>query len=165
MEKAFIRIPGKADSFAGDVSQDAAREYTVPAKLALNQWALAGNWTVKGRPVVLNAADGKELWRVARDGVSNHSWSTPGIGAAGPGGADKQVVTNGWPYIVSYDLATGRERWRIKSMGDIPVPTPIFDGGLIYVTNAHGGPTPLYAIKPDSSGDLTPADAKSPSCV
>jgi len=58
----------RADSFAGDVSQDAAREYTVPAKLALNQWALAGNWTVKGRPVVLNAADGSIVFRFhARD--------------------------------------------------------------------------------------------------
>ena len=99
--------------------------------------------------VVLRASDGKELWRVGRDGVSNQSWSTPGI-------AGSQIVTNGWPYIASYDLATGRELWRIKSAGDIPVPTPIFDGGLIYVTNAHGGPSPLYAIKPDSSGELNP---------
>jgi outer membrane protein assembly factor BamB len=102
--------------------------------------------------VVLSAVDGKELWRVGRDGVSNHSWSTPGIVA---NGASKQIVTNGWPFIASYDLATGAELWRVKSYGDIPVPTPIFEGGLIYVTNAHGGPAPLYAIKPGSSGDLT----------
>ena len=58
----------RADSFAGDALQDAAREYTVPAKLGLNQWALAGNWTVKGRPVVLNAANGSIVFRFhARD--------------------------------------------------------------------------------------------------
>jgi outer membrane protein assembly factor BamB len=50
--------------------------------------------------------------------------------------------------------------WRVKSAGDIPVPTPIFEGGLIYVTNAHGGPAPLYAIKPDSAGDITPPEPK-----
>jgi outer membrane protein assembly factor BamB len=42
------------------------------------------------------------------------------------------------------------------------VPTPIFEGGLIYVTNAHGGPAPLYAIKPDSTGDITPPEPKAP---
>jgi outer membrane protein assembly factor BamB len=29
--------------------------------------------------------------------------------------------------------------------------------GLIYVANAHGGKAPLYAIRPDASGDITPA--------
>jgi outer membrane protein assembly factor BamB len=27
---------------------------------------------------------------------------------------------------------------------------------LIYVMNSHGGPTPLYAIRPTASGDITP---------
>ncbi|MEO8028398.1 MAG: PQQ-binding-like beta-propeller repeat protein, partial [Bryobacteraceae bacterium] len=66
------------------------------------------------------------------------------------------VILNAWPYIAAYDLATGKERWRLKSEGDIPVPTPIFAEGLIYVTNAHSGPAPLYAIKPDADGDITP---------
>jgi outer membrane protein assembly factor BamB len=68
-----------------------------------------------------------------------------------------QVVSNGWPYIAGYDLQTGKELWRLKSGGDIPVPTPVLAHGLIYVTNAHGGGAPLYAIKPDASGDITPA--------
>jgi outer membrane protein assembly factor BamB len=29
--------------------------------------------------------------------------------------------------------------------------------GLIYVANAHGGKSPLYAIRPEASGDITPA--------
>jgi outer membrane protein assembly factor BamB len=104
--------------------------------------------------VMLSAKDGKELWRVGRDGVSNHSWATPAvIRAAGR----TQIVCNGWPYIAGYDLATGKELWRLKSGGDIPVPTPVFAHGLIYVTNAHGGPKPLYAVKPDATGDITPA--------
>jgi outer membrane protein assembly factor BamB len=67
------------------------------------------------------------------------------------------VVTNGWPYIAGYDFATGKELWRLKSTGDIPTPTPVMAHGLIYVTNAHGPGAPLYAIKPDASGDITPA--------
>lgn len=103
--------------------------------------------------VVLSAQDGKELWRVGRDGVSNHSWATPAIVRAA---GRTQIVCNGWPYIAGYELGTGKELWRLKSGGDIPVPTPVFAHGLIYVTNAHGGPKPLYAVKPDASGDITP---------
>ncbi len=102
--------------------------------------------------VALAAADGKELWRTPRDGVSNHSWATPAVVRAA---GRTQIVTNGWPYIAGYDLATGKELWRLKSEGDIPTPTPIFGFDLIYVTNAHGGGAPLYAIKPDATGDIS----------
>lgn len=103
--------------------------------------------------LILSAKTGGELWRVERDGVSNQSWATPAvIQAAGR----TQIVCNGWPYIAGYDLNTGKELWRLKSGGDIPVPTPVFAHGLIYVTNAHGGAAPLFAIKPGASGDITP---------
>src|SRR5262249_55905174 len=98
--------------------------------------------------------DGRELWRTSRTGLCERSWATPAVVR------DKnrtQIVTNGWPNIVSYDFRTGRELWRLKSEGDIPVPTPVAAHGLIFVTNAHGGWAPLYAVKPDASGDITPA--------
>jgi hypothetical protein len=42
--------------------------YTVPQRLALNQWALAGDWTVKGKAAVLNKAGGRIVYRFhARD--------------------------------------------------------------------------------------------------
>jgi outer membrane protein assembly factor BamB len=100
----------------------------------------------------LSAEDGRELWRTPRTGVSSQSWSTPAVIEHKK---RAQVVANGWPYIASYDFATGKELWRLKSEGDIPVPTPIFAHGLIYVTNAHGGGAPLYAIKPDAEGDIS----------
>ena len=106
--------------------------------------------------VALSAANGKELWRVARDGVSNHSWATPAV-VQTP--ARTQIVCNGWPYIAGYELSTGKELWRLKSGGDIPVPTPVFAHGLVFVTNAHGGAAPLYAIRPDASGDITPDES------
>ncbi len=100
------------------------------------------------------AADGRELWRVPRSSVSVCSWATPGVFRTGD---RTQIVTNGYPWIAGYDLRTGKELWRLKSEGDIPVPTPFLAGGLIYVANAHGGKAPLYAIRPDASGDITPA--------
>jgi thiol-disulfide isomerase/thioredoxin len=58
----------KAEAFASDALQDAPRAYTVPTRLALNQWGLSGNWTVKGKPVVLNEASGRIVYRFhARD--------------------------------------------------------------------------------------------------
>jgi len=57
----------KAEAFASDAQQDAPRTYTVP-RLALNQWGLAGSWTVKGRAAVLNEANGRLVYRFhARD--------------------------------------------------------------------------------------------------
>ncbi len=103
--------------------------------------------------VVLSAKTGDELWRTSREGTSSQSWATPAVVRT----PDRtQIVCNGWPYIASYDFNTGKELWRLKTGGDIPVPTPVFSNGLIYVTNAHSGPTPLYAIRPDASGDITP---------
>ena len=112
---------------------------------------------------MFSIVDGKEIWRTNRDGVSNHSWATPAVIST----ADRmQVVCNGWPYIAGYEIAGGKELWRLKSGGDIPVPTPIFAHGLIYVTNAHGGPAPLYAIRPDASGDISlSSDAQTSSGV
>jgi thiol-disulfide isomerase/thioredoxin len=57
----------KAEAFASDALQDAPHAYTVP-RLALNQWALAGTWTVKGGAAALNEPNGKIVYRFhARD--------------------------------------------------------------------------------------------------
>jgi hypothetical protein len=57
----------RAEAFASDALQDAPRAYTIP-RLALNQWGLAGNWTVKERAAVLNEPNGKVAYRFhARD--------------------------------------------------------------------------------------------------
>jgi outer membrane protein assembly factor BamB len=99
------------------------------------------------------AKDGKQLWRTARKGVSERSWSTPTVIEQGK---RSYVVCNGWPYIAGYDWKDGRELWRLRSGGDVPVPTPVYASGLVFVANAHGGPSPLYAIRPNASGDITP---------
>ena len=56
-------------NFAADhVAQDKASDYTVPGTLALNQWALGGNWTIGPQMTVLNRAGGKVAFRFhARD--------------------------------------------------------------------------------------------------
>ena len=55
-----------------------------------------------------------------------------------------------------YDLRTGKELWKLSGGGDIPVPTPIISGDLIFLTGAHGKLSPIYAIRADAEGDITP---------
>jgi outer membrane protein assembly factor BamB len=94
--------------------------------------------------------DGALLWKTARTDVP--TWGTPTVYAAQQ---DAQVIVNGYRHIGGYDLRTGREIWRMKGGGDIPVPTPIVAEGLIYITSAHGGASPLYAIRISAQGDIS----------
>ncbi|MSU50759.1 MAG: pyrrolo-quinoline quinone [Opitutus sp.] len=100
----------------------------------------------------IRASDGEELWRTKRSDVCERCWATPFVDTQG---GRQQVVANGWPYVVSYDLRTGKELWRLKAGGDNPIPTPFSAHGLIYVANGHGASAPVWAIRPDASGDIT----------
>ncbi len=60
----------RAEGFAspGDAVLDVSHTYAAPEHLRLNQWALAGEWTIHGQPAVLNRPDGRILHRFeARD--------------------------------------------------------------------------------------------------
>ncbi|MYM24615.1 redoxin domain-containing protein [Duganella sp. FT135W] len=60
----------RAENFASPEKQaaNAARQYTAPAKPALNQWGLAGNWLSQPEQVTLNQANGSIVYRFhARD--------------------------------------------------------------------------------------------------
>jgi cytochrome c biogenesis protein CcdA/thiol-disulfide isomerase/thioredoxin len=59
----------RAENFAsGKAEQDMVARYGVPANLPLNDWGLAGNWTVGGENVTLNAPNGRIVYRFhARD--------------------------------------------------------------------------------------------------
>lgn len=103
--------------------------------------------------VALSLSDGKELWRVPRKEISERSWGTPLIHEAD---GITQVVINGWPWVVSYNLETGEELWKIHDGGDNPVPTPFVANGWIYVSSSHGGKSPVYVVKPEARGDITP---------
>jgi outer membrane protein assembly factor BamB len=94
--------------------------------------------------------DGKELWRDARADVP--TWGTPTIHQVN---GQPQVIVNGMRHAGAYDLKTGKEIWKLTGGGDIPVPTPVVSDGLIYITNAHGAMSPVYAIRDTASGDIS----------
>jgi outer membrane protein assembly factor BamB len=92
---------------------------------------------------------GKPLWRTMRP--TYPGWHTPTVHVDAK---RAQVITNGYKRIGGYDLSTGAELWWLEGAGDVPVPTPVVANDLIYITNAHGGLSPVYAIKTSATGDI-----------
>ena len=135
------------------------------------QWGFASSPVIHGNMVIIQAdvqkgsfvaaldiKTGKEIWRTPRNDVP--TFGSPSVVPYTAGGAKGwQVVVNGWKHIGGYDLTTGKELWSLKGGGDIPVPTPVFEDGLVVITNAHGKGRPIYAIRSDAAGDIT--DSKS----
>ena len=99
---------------------------------------------------LFDAKDGREIWRVARADVP--TWSTPTIHQVN---GKTQILVNGMRHVGAYDFETGKEIWKLSGGGDIPVPTPVVHDGLVYITNAHGRDSPVYAIKETAAGDVS----------
>ena len=99
----------------------------------------------------IDAATGKELWRVARPKETN--WATPFIWQHAQ---RTEIVTAATGGIRSYDLS-GKPLWELKGMSSIAIPTPFAAGGLLYVTSGYVGDEhrPAYAIKPGAQGDIS----------
>ena len=99
---------------------------------------------------ILNLEDGNEIRRIDREDVA--TWSTPCVIQSDD---RTQIVCNGFKQMASYDFETGEQLWTLSGGGDVPVPTPLFQDGMVLMTNGHGR-SPMYAISADASGDLTP---------
>jgi outer membrane protein assembly factor BamB len=97
-----------------------------------------------------NIEDGKEIWRTKRDEVS--TWGTPTIYSKN---GKTQVIVNGFKQMGGYELETGKEIWKMSGGGDAPSTTPVVAHDLIFINNAHGKFSPIYAINPSATGDIT----------
>ena len=95
--ETYVRYDG-AGTFAspGGVALDRRRVYTLPQRLSLNRWALAGDWTVREQGAALHQANGRIAHRFhARDLHLVMGPATPGttvrfrvlIDGQPPGGA------------------------------------------------------------------------------
>ena len=103
-----------------------------------------------------DAATGKERWRTARDEIS--TWGTPTVFRAGN---REQIVTNG-PKIRGYDPATGKLLWTLGPNSEVTVGTPVVGNGVVYVTGGYPPARPVYAIRPNASGEISlPKDKSS----
>lgn len=95
---------------------------------------------------------GKEAWRQPRKVQS--SWATPMVVKTG---AQTEVITSGFEWVVSYDPKTGKELWKIKGPQGNAVPSPLSGHGLAFVYAGFPVKKTL-AIKLGGSGELTEAN-------
>lgn len=93
---------------------------------------------------------GMELWRTSRDEYPG--WCTPNIYQFD---GKTYVVVNGYKHRGSYELSTGKERWRMSGGGDIQIPTPVIGDSLIFFNSAHGPSSPVFAVRTSAAGDIT----------
>jgi outer membrane protein assembly factor BamB len=107
--------------------------------------------------IALEAATGKEIWRVTREEKSN--WATPFIWE---NPQRTELITCGTNRVRAYDL-DGKLRWELGGMSSITIPTPSARHGLLYVSSGYvlDKKQPIFAIRPDASGDITLKDDES----
>lgn len=128
-----------------------------------NQWGFGSSPVIHDGKLIIQAdvtensflaaydiKNGKEIWRTAREDLP--TWGTPTVHV---GELRAQVIVNGFKHIGGYDLNTGKPLWRMQGTGDIPIPTPYVVDDLIFITQAHGGGMPVYAIKTSATGNIS----------
>lgn len=131
-------------------------------RMAAAQWGGGSSPVIHKRMVIIqcdvqrdsflaafSVKDGAQIWKMPRNDIP--TWGTPTVCA---GSGHSQIIVNGYRHIGGYDIETGKEIWRLRGGGDIPVPTPIVAHHLTYVTNARGGMSPIYAVRLSATGDI-----------
>jgi outer membrane protein assembly factor BamB len=100
--------------------------------------------------VALDKRNGQELWRVNRDEID--TWATPLVVEEG---GRAQVIVPGMKRLRSYDLANGNIVWETAGLTMNPIPSPVFENGMVFATSGFQGNS-LKAIRiAGASGDIT----------
>ena len=105
--------------------------------------------------VALDEASGKVLWKTERstEASKKFSFSTPLV--IDDGGVMRAVVP-GSGYVGAYDVADGREAWRLDyGEGFSVVPRPVLSHGLIFVATGFINPCSVLAVRTGGAGDVT----------
>lgn len=100
--------------------------------------------------LALDAKSGETLWMADR-GSKHVSHSTPVVVPEPDGDA---IVVNSSQGIDAFDPATGTRRWRAGAYRQTPIPTPLFEDGIIYTARGYRN-SDVWAIRAGGSGDVT----------
>jgi outer membrane protein assembly factor BamB len=100
--------------------------------------------------LALDAATGKERWKVAR-GSGRVSHSTPVVV---PGPQGDELLINSSARIDAYDPATGTLLWHTGSERQTPIPSAVFADGRIILSRGYRN-SDILAIRPGGRGDVT----------
>jgi outer membrane protein assembly factor BamB len=88
-----------------------------------------------------DARDGKELWRVPRMEID--TWATPLVLDVN---GRPQVVVPAMRRVRAYDLKTGSVVWEGDGLTMNPIPSPVFEDGLVFLMSGFQG-NDLKAIR------------------
>ena len=102
----------------------------------------------------LDTQTGAEVWRTDRQEID--SWGTPLVVEQG---GRAQVVTTAMNKVRSYDLETGKIVWEAPGLTMNPIPSAVYEDGLVFATSGFRG-NKLLAIRiADAKGDITGTSA------
>lgn len=106
----------------------------------------------------LDKRTGRTVWKADRaydfgtdDGDMKKAFGTPVVIEAG---GRPQLISQAAKAVLALDPRTGRELWRVRHASHSAAARPLFANGLVYVASGRG-PSELFAIRPDGSGDVT----------
>jgi outer membrane protein assembly factor BamB len=103
---------------------------------------------------------GDPVWRTGRD--EGPSWGTPFLFETD---GRTILVTNASRRIRGYEAATGKLLWESAGGSMITVPSPVATQDLVFLSSGHNllPRQPIIAVRPEASGDITPARGQSQS--
>jgi outer membrane protein assembly factor BamB len=101
--------------------------------------------------LALDKRTGRQRWKVDPKG-NRVSQSTP---VAAPGPQGDELIVNSSARIEAYDPSTGRLLWYAGGERQTPIPSPVFSGGVIYLSRGYRN-SDVLAIRPGGRGDVTP---------
>jgi len=109
----------------------------------------------------LDPRTGADLWKADRG--KGTSWSTPVVW---DNAGTAEVITAGEGSVIAYDLADGRERWRLGGLDTSFACSVVADAdGVYFGTSSPGSKAPVFAIAPGHTGDLTPPKGQTSSAA
>ena len=162
-ERVYVRF-GEVGLFTFDMEGNEVWSVLIPHKRTKSEWGSASSPVLHdGRLYIvsdndeqsyllaLDAATGKQVWRVDRPEKSN--WSTPYVWQ---NKLRTEIITPGSGRCRSYGL-DGKLLYEWGGCSSITIATPYSKFGLLYVSSGYVGDRrkPIYAIRPGASGDIS----------
>jgi len=109
----------------------------------------------------LDPRSGADLWKAER--AKGTAWSTPVVWS---NAGTAEVITAGEGSVIAYDLADGRERWRLTGLDTSFACSVVADAdGVYFGTSSPGSKAPVYSIAAGHTGDLTPPKGQASSAA
>ncbi|MBI2685836.1 MAG: PQQ-binding-like beta-propeller repeat protein [Acidobacteria bacterium] len=86
----------------------------------------------KSKLVALDRKNGEIAWTTER--ATEITWSTPMLVEAG---GKQELITTANDVVISYDVMTGKERWRGPGVKGNAVPSPVSGNGIVVVSAGY----------------------------